>query len=74
MNIKMEILKESNNYDFYWKVLLLGPGSVGKTAFCKRIVNNYDDFMKYQNNVLFCINNTDYIFIYIKYLNRMFKL
>ena len=70
----MEILKNSNKYDFYWKVLLLGAHGVGKSAFRKRInYNNYNEFMEAQKDYCFCIN-TDSIIIYIKYLNKIFKL
>ena len=71
----MEILANSNKYDFYWKVLLLGHGQVGKLHFRKRINynNNYKEFMEDQKNHFFYIN-TDFIIIYIKYLNRIFKL
>ena len=70
----MEILANSNKYDFYWKVLLLGSDNVGKSAFCKRInYNNYNEFMEEQKNHFFCISTDNYI-IFIKYLNRIFKL
>ena len=70
----MEILGESNEYDFYWKVLLLGAHSVGKSAFCKRINNNnFNEFIESEKNYYFCIT-TDFAVIYIKYLNRIFKL
>ena len=61
----MEILENSNKYDFYWKVILLGAGGVGKSTFRKRINNkNYIKFMEAQKNYYFCIN-TDNIIIYI---------
>ena len=70
----MEILENSNQFDFYWKVLLLGAHGVGKSAFRKRInYNNYNEFMEAQKNYYFCIN-IDNIVIYIKYLDRIFKL
>ena len=72
----MEILPNSNEYDYCWKILLLGVGQVGKSAFRKRIQyynNNYKEFMEDQKNLFFYIN-TDSILIYIKYLNRIFKL
>ena len=70
----MEIFGESNEYDFYWKVLLLGAGSVGKSAFCKRINNNnFNEFIESEKNYYFCIT-TDFAVIYIKYLNKKFKL
>ena len=70
----MEILENSNQYDIYWKVLLLGISNVGKTAFRKRLdYNNYNKFMEDEKNLNFCIS-TDMIIIYIKYLNRIFKL
>ena len=70
----MEILENSYQYDIYWKVLLLGALDVGKSAFRKRIdYNNYNQFMDNQKNYNFGIN-TDNIVIYIKYLNRIFKL
>ena len=70
----MEILENSNKYDIYWKVLLLGVSNIGKSAFRKRLdYNNYNQFMEYEKNYNFCIN-TDNITIYIKYLNRIFKL
>ena len=70
----MEIFSNSNKYDFYWSVLLLGASDVGKSAFCKRIdYKNYNEFMEYQKNYYFCVN-TDFIIIYIKYLNKIFKL
>ena len=71
----MEILKNSNQYDFYLKILLLGTCDTGKTAFCKRINynNNYYEFMEDQKNLFYYII-PDFIIIYIKYLNRIFKL
>ena len=71
----MEILENSNEYDFYWKILLLGAGQVGKSAFRKRInyKNNYNEFIEDQKNLFFYIN-LDFHIIYIKYLNRIFKL
>ena len=72
----MEILPNSNEYDYCWKILLLGVGQVGKSAFRKRIQyynNNYKEFMEDQKNLFFYIN-PDFCIIYIKYLNRIFKL
>ena len=47
----MEILDNSDKYDFYWKVLLLGDNQVGKSAFRKRInYKNYNEYMESQKN------------------------
>ena len=72
----MEILDDSDKYDYYLKILLLGDNQVGKSAFRKRINyknKNYNEYMEAQKNYFFFIN-FDTIIIFIKYLNRIFKL
>ena len=71
----MEIIEQPNKYDHYFKILLLGSDLVGKSAFCKRIMfnYNYDDFLKSQSNYLTTIG-IDFVVTFIKYLNKKFKL
>ncbi len=71
----MEIIEQPNKYDYYFKILLLGSDLVGKSAFSKRVMfnYNYDDFLKSQSNYLTTIG-IDFMSTYINYLNKKFKL
>ena len=70
----MEIITDSKEYDFFWRVLLLGSRDVGKSTLCKRIkFKNYNKFMEFEEHP-FSFINTDCAIIYIKYLNKKFKL
>ena len=69
----MEILENPSKYDYNWTILLLGAHRVGKSAFRKRLqYKNYTEYMKVKN-LNFCLD-PDFILVYIKYLNRLFKL
>ena len=68
----MNFTSSTNEYDYSFKIILLGKDQIGKTMFCKRIYNDYKSFIKWPKNYLLTIGIDSY-FIRFKYNNKIFK-
>ena len=71
----MNFIKDTHDYNYLIKILILGKGSIGKTIFLNRIkvIDNYKSFKKILPNNYLATIGVDFYIIIIKFNNKIFK-